>query len=77
MRTVQLLMEEKILKRLDVEARRQSRDRSKLVREAVRRYLITLERERDDDAYARAYQAQPDHPKEAAEWVGIQAWPED
>ena len=77
MRTVQLMMEEKTLRQLDKEARRQASDRSKLVREAVRRYLASLQRQRDDEAYVRAYTAQPDDARETESWAKAQAWPED
>jgi metal-responsive CopG/Arc/MetJ family transcriptional regulator len=77
MKTVQLMMEETTLRALDKEAKRQARDRSKIVREAVKRYLHALQRQRDDEAYAEAYRKSPADPKEASEWSSIQAWPED
>ncbi len=77
MRTMQLLVDAELLRLLDEEAKRQSTDRSKLMREALRRYLRRLQQQRDDEAYIAAYRKKPLDKKELAEWQSVQAWPED
>lgn len=77
MRPVQILMDEKALKLIDREARRRGTDRSKLMREAMRRYLLKLVREADERQYVESYTAQPQESAELRSWEKIQAWPED
>ena len=77
MRPVQILMDERELKLVDREAKRLGLDRSKLMREAVRRYLSKLVREADEQQYIESYRSQPEALKELRGWEKIQAWPED
>ena len=77
MKPVQILMDEKELKAVDREAKRQGIDRSKLMREAVRRYLARLVREADEKEYVESYRRQPQEVAELKDWAKVQAWPED
>jgi len=77
MRPVQILMGDKELRALDREAKRQGSDRSKLMREAVRRYLAKLIRDADELEYLESYRRHPQDPQELREWAKVQAWPAD
>ncbi len=77
MRAVQILMDEKELELIDREARRRGTDRSKLMREAMRRYLLKLVRDADEQQYLASYRAHPPETAELRSWEKIQAWPED
>jgi metal-responsive CopG/Arc/MetJ family transcriptional regulator len=77
MRPIQILMEEKELKAIDREAKRQGIDRSKLMREAVRRYLAKLVREGHEKEYLESYRRQPQDQQQLRAWARIQSWPAD
>lgn len=75
METVQIVLDKKLLRATDQAARRTKRNRSALVREALREHLQRLEvrsrEERDREAYLR----QPQSPDESRLWEGEAAWP--
>jgi metal-responsive CopG/Arc/MetJ family transcriptional regulator len=75
MRAVQILMDEGELRQIDKEARRRGTDRSKLVREAMRRYLLKLAQEADERQYIESYRREPQDA--LVGWEKVQAWPED
>jgi len=77
MKPIQILMDERELALVDQEAARQGLDRSKLMREAMRRYLAGLTREAHERDYVESYRAKPDDLKEVRAWQKAQAWPED
>ena len=77
MRPIQILMDEKELTLIDREAKRVGSDRSKLMREAVRRYLSQLIRDADEREYVESYRRQPQDLKELKEWSKLQSWPGD
>ena len=77
MRPIQILMDEKELKLIDREAKRVGSDRSKLMREAVRRYLSKLIRDADEREYVESYRRQPEDVKELRDWSKVQTWPAD
>jgi metal-responsive CopG/Arc/MetJ family transcriptional regulator len=74
--TIRVVLDKKLLEATDKVARRLKRNRSALVREALREYLrrvetLTLE-ERDREGYRK-------HPQTASEWACWEAeaaWPE-
>jgi metal-responsive CopG/Arc/MetJ family transcriptional regulator len=75
MEIVQIVLDKKLLKAADRAARQTKRNRSALVRDALREHLCRLElrviEERDRQGYAR-------HPKaeeEARGWESEAAWP--
>jgi predicted transcriptional regulator len=75
METVQIVLDKKLLQATDRAARRLKRNRSALVREALREHLRRLEvrtrEERDREGYSR----QPQMPSEARLWEAEAAWP--
>jgi metal-responsive CopG/Arc/MetJ family transcriptional regulator len=75
MQIVQIVLDKKLLQATDQAARRTKRNRSALVRDALREHLRRLElrarEERDRQGYAR-------HPQAGAEaqgWESEAAWP--
>lgn len=77
MATIQVVIDDRLLRAADRMAKKQQVNRSALLREALRIYLKTdyfreLER-REREAYERT----PDDPSEVALWEGVAAWPED
>ncbi len=75
METIQIVLDEKLLKATDRAARLTKRNRSALVRDALREHLRRLEvlsmEERDREGYAR----QPEAAEEARHWEAEAAWP--
>jgi metal-responsive CopG/Arc/MetJ family transcriptional regulator len=75
METVQIVLDKKLLQATDQAARRAKRNRSALVREALREHLQRLEvrtrEERDREGYSR----QPQSPDESRLWEAEAAWP--
>jgi metal-responsive CopG/Arc/MetJ family transcriptional regulator len=75
METVQIVLDKSLLQATDRAARRLKRNRSALVREALREHLKRLEvrasEERDRAGYAR----QPQTRDEPALWEAAAAWP--
>jgi metal-responsive CopG/Arc/MetJ family transcriptional regulator len=73
--TIQVVLEEKLLKTADRAARRLKLNRSALIRDALRehlRRLRTLDRERAD---REGYERFPD--QEFAVWDRVASWPEE
>jgi metal-responsive CopG/Arc/MetJ family transcriptional regulator len=74
--TIQIVLDEHLLKAADQAARRSRKNRSELMREALREHLRKLEvkamEERDREGYAR----HPQHVDEVADWEAEAAWPE-
>jgi metal-responsive CopG/Arc/MetJ family transcriptional regulator len=75
METVQIVLDKKLLQATDQAARRTKRNRSALVRDALREHLLRLEirgkEERDREGYARKSGA----PDELLLWEKEAAWP--
>jgi len=75
METVQIVLDEKLLRATDRAARRTKQNRSALVREALREHLRRLEvralEERDRAGYARLPQQQD----EVQMWEAEAVWP--
>lgn len=72
METVQIVLDKKLLQATDAAARRAKRNRSALVRDALREHLHRLEirakEERDRAGYLR-------QPQAGEEWEAEAAWP--
>ena len=79
METVQIVLDEKLLRAADRAARRTKRNRSALVRDALREHLQRLQirelEERDRAGYARGSQTQAQMKDESALWEAEAAWP--
>jgi predicted transcriptional regulator len=77
MQTIQIVLDEKLLKAADRAARRTKRNRSALMRDALREHLRRLEvrsmEERDREGYAR----EPQMPEEAPLWESEATWPDE
>ncbi len=75
METVQIVLDKKLLHAADQAARRTKRNRSALVRDALREHLRKLEvralEERDKEGYSR----QPRTRGESQLWEAEAAWP--
>ncbi len=77
MQTVQIVLDEALLRAADQAAPEAKLNRSALVREALRDYLKklqTLERERQD---REGYQRLPESAEEQLDWEQEAAWPDD
>jgi metal-responsive CopG/Arc/MetJ family transcriptional regulator len=76
METIQIVLDNELRVAADKAARRSGLNRSQLVREALREYLLRLEikarEERDREGYAKKSQAQG----ELQAWESEAAWPE-
>ena len=76
METIQIVLEEALLRATDGAARRARVNRSALVREALRDYLKRLET-RELEARDRAgYREHPGASADASDWERVAAWPE-
>jgi metal-responsive CopG/Arc/MetJ family transcriptional regulator len=77
MQVVQIVLDKRLLNATDQAARRTKRNRSALVRDALREHLRRLElrasEERDRQGFARQSQADA----EAKGWESEAAWPEE
>lgn len=67
-------MGEKLIKALDVAAKRSGRDRSKIVREAVARFLAG-EEARDKEAQTIAAYGKHPMTREERAWLKTRPWP--
>jgi metal-responsive CopG/Arc/MetJ family transcriptional regulator len=77
MEIVQIVLDKKLLQAADQAAKRTQRNRSALVRDALREHLRRLElrasEERDRDGYSRHVRADA----EARGWEAEATWPEE
>jgi metal-responsive CopG/Arc/MetJ family transcriptional regulator len=77
MQIVQIVLDEKLLRAADRAAKRTRRNRSALVRDALREHLRRLElqasEERDREGYSREAQADA----EGRGWESEATWPEE
>lgn len=77
METIQIVLDKELLLAADRAARRTKRNRSALVREALREHLrrlgVRAQEERDRQGYSRGPQAQD----ESHLWEAEAAWPEE
>jgi metal-responsive CopG/Arc/MetJ family transcriptional regulator len=76
MKTVQMMLDEDLLVRVDRAARRLKTTRSEFTRQALRealKHITTLQREAQ---HRRGYTAHPVEEGEFSEWATEQVWPE-
>jgi metal-responsive CopG/Arc/MetJ family transcriptional regulator len=77
MKPIQILMEDELLREVDEVAKRSKLDRSKLIREALRRYLAAA-RVRDwEQSDIEAYRRKPLTKGELEDWQKVRVWPEE
>jgi len=75
METVQIVLDKKLLRATDQAARRTKRNRSALMRDALREYLQKLEVRAKEDRDREGYSRQPQARHESHAWEGEAAWP--
>lgn len=75
MKTIQIVLDESLLKQTDREVRRSKTNRSELFREAMR---ALLRQRRVAEAEARERRGYTAHPADEFDiWDKVQSWPED
>src|SRR5216684_1133276 len=74
--TIQVVIEEDLLRSADRVARRLKVNRSALIRDALRGHLQRLRTTDLERREREAYERTPDDPAEFAPWDGVAAWPE-
>jgi metal-responsive CopG/Arc/MetJ family transcriptional regulator len=75
--TIQVVMEDDLLRRVDKAARRLKMNRSALIREALRRHLGQLQARERADADRRGYERIPEDVDDPSIWSRVLAWPRD
>jgi metal-responsive CopG/Arc/MetJ family transcriptional regulator len=75
MQTVQIVLEKKLLEATDRAARRTKRNRSALVRDALREHLQRLDIRVLEENDREGYSKQPERPRESRLWEAEAAWP--
>jgi hypothetical protein len=76
MNTIQVVIEEDLLRSADRVARRLKINRSALIRDALQGHLQRLRTGDLERREREAYERTPDDPAEFAPWDGVAAWPE-
>jgi metal-responsive CopG/Arc/MetJ family transcriptional regulator len=77
MRVVQIVLDKKLLHAADQAAKRTRRNRSALVREALREYLRRLELRASEVRDRQGYSRQAPAEAEARGWESEATWPEE
>lgn len=77
MQTIQVVLDEELLRAADRAARRVRVNRSALIREALRQHLDRLRTQELEDREREGYRKHPDTGEEALLWARAAAWPED
>ena len=76
METIQVVLDEDLLRATDRVAKRTKVNRSALVREALREYLKRIHYQELERRDREGYEKHPDT-GELAAWEGVAAWPEE
>jgi metal-responsive CopG/Arc/MetJ family transcriptional regulator len=77
MQTIQVVIDDKLLKATDRVAQRTKRNRSELIREALREHLRSLEVRAAEERDRQGYSAQRPAPEESIDWEAEAAWPQE
>jgi metal-responsive CopG/Arc/MetJ family transcriptional regulator len=75
METIQIILDKNLLEATDRAARRMKRNRSALVREALREHLKRLEVRSSEERDRQGYEKQTQGREESALWEAEAAWP--
>jgi len=75
METIQIVLDKRLLQATDQAARRTKRNRSALVRDALREHLRRLEVRAKEGRDRAGYLRQPQAPDELLLWEAEAAWP--
>lgn len=76
METIQVVLDQKLLKSADTAAKREKVNRSALIRQALEEHLKRLHMRDLEERDRRGYQAKPQRKEEYMPWEGAAAWPE-
>ncbi len=77
METIQVVLDEKLLHATDEAARRAKRNRSALIRDALREYLRKLAIRSKEESEREAYLRQPQTAEELSVWETEAVWPSE
>lgn len=77
MQIVQIVLDKKLLNAADQAAKRTRRNRSALVRDALREHLRRLELQASEDRDRQGYSRQPQAEAETKVWESEAAWPDE
>jgi len=77
METIQIVLDKKLLLATDRAARRAKRNRSALVRDALREHLRRLDVRDKEKRDRQGYSPQPEAPNESDNWESEAVWPEE
>jgi len=75
METIQIVLDKRLLHAADQAARRTKRNRSALVRDALREHLHRLEVRAKEERDRKGYSRRPDASDESLVWEAEAAWP--
>jgi len=75
METIQVVLDKKLLQAADQAARQTRRNRSALVRDALREHLRTLEVRVKEERDRQGYSRRPQKTDESRIWEAEAAWP--
>ena len=75
METVQIVLDKELLQAADQAARKTNRNRSALVRDALREHLRKLEVREREERDRRGYTRRPPRVEETLRWEAEAAWP--
>jgi metal-responsive CopG/Arc/MetJ family transcriptional regulator len=75
METVQIVLDTKLLRATDQAARRTKRNRSALVRDALREHLQNLELRASEERDRKGYSRRPQIRDESLQWEAEASWP--
>lgn len=77
MQIVQIVLDKKLLDAADQAAKRTRRNRSALVRDALREHLQRLKLRASEERDRQGYSRQPQPDAETKAWESEAAWPEE
>ena len=77
MKIVQIVLDKKLLHAADQAAKRTKRNRSALVRDALREHLRRLELRASEERDRQGYSRHPRANEEARSWESEATWPEE
>jgi metal-responsive CopG/Arc/MetJ family transcriptional regulator len=76
MKTVQMTLDEELLKEVDGEIKKLHTSRSEFTREALRRHLEYQRTKELEKKHIEGYKKNPVTPKEFSSWEAEQVWPD-
>ena len=74
MATIQVVIDDALLERLDRELTGRGKQRSAFVRASIEAALERVQLERDEEEWVASYQRQPVDKRELREWESVQDW---